>query len=365
MKPYANQISSSGSSFHGKGAHAASQPTVGIEDAFIIGSAMSRDVMHRVELAQSAADAPVLITGESGTGKELVARSILQGGPRCSRPFIPINCSAIPSDLAESLFFGHSKGAFTGAVTDEIGYFQLADTGTLYLDEIADMPLHLQTKLLCVLDSNLIRPVGSRGEIKVDVRIIAATNSDLASLIEKGEFRSDLYYRLAVLAINVPPLRQRKEEIAKLADYFVQFFTSDAEAPQPAITPEVLSRLQQHDYPGNVRELKNIIQRAVIASGGHDISVQHLDFLSPLHAKAQVAGDPCPLGSVGLAGLPLNIDQAEAELIVRALQKAEGNVSEAARMLGIARTKLYRKMATVPVARAIHRGAGSRSLRSA
>ncbi len=365
MKAYANAISKSGSSAHGKAAGAESHQTVGIEEAFVIGSALSHEVMHRVELAQNAADAPVLITGESGTGKELVARSILQGGPRCSQPFVPINCSAIPRDLAESLFFGHRKGAFTGADTDEVGYFQLADTGTLYLDEIADMPLHLQTKLLCVLDNNLIRPVGGRDEIKVDVRIIAATNADLASLIKKGKFRSDLYYRLAVLAIDVPPLRQRKEEIAKLADHFVQLFASDTKAPQPAITPGVLSRLHQHDYPGNVRELKNIIQRAVIASGGHDISVQHLDFLSQLHAKAQVAGDPGPLGSVGLAGLPLNIDQAEAELIVRALQKAEGNVSEAARMLGIARTKLYRKMATLPVARAIHKGADSRSLRNA
>ncbi len=323
------------------------------EEAYVIASAVSREVMHKVELARRAADTPVLITGESGTGKELVAHAIMLGGPRSSRPFVPINCSAIPSDLAESLFFGHSKGAFTGAVTDEVGYFQLADTGTLYLDEIADMPLHLQAKLLCVLDSDLIRPVGGRDEIQVDVRIIAATNADLPSRIEAGTFRSDLYYRLAVYAIDVPPLRQRKEEIAELANYFVKLFMDGARVPQPAITAEALARLHQHDYPGNVRELKNIIQRAVIAGGGRDIDVQHIDFLSPSHAKAQAASDAGATRKADVADLPLNIDQAEARLIAKALQESAGNVSQAARLLGIDRAKLYRKMAALPVAKAI------------
>ena len=348
MKSYTSQTVRRTSTTHGNPGHKAASQTTGrrnsVEDVFVIGSAASRKVMHRVTLAQRAADTPVLITGETGTGKELVARAILQGGPRSSRPFVPINCSAIPHDLAESLFFGHSKGAFTGAVTDEIGYFQLADTGTLYLDEIADMPLHLQTKLLCVLDTGLIRPIGARDEIEVDVRIIAATNTDLASLIANETFRSDLYYRLAVLAIDVPPLRQRKEEIAALADYFVTRVAGGT-TPRPVITPEALTHLHQHDYPGNVRELNNVIQRALIASDGHDIAPHHIDFLS-LPSR------------VDMPMLPLNIEQAEALLVLKALEESGGNMAAAARLLGINRAKLYRKMAKPPIANAIEGNRG-------
>ncbi len=310
--------------------------------------------MHKVKLARSATDAPVLITGESGTGKELVAHAILLGGSRASRPFVPINCSAIPGDLAESLLFGHRRGAFTGAVTDEIGYFELADSGTLFLDEIADMPIHLQTKLLCVLDSGWIRPIGAHDEVKVDVRIIAATNADLPACIEKGTFRSDLYYRLAVYTIDVPPLRQRKKEITRLAEYFVDLFTEGMKEARPIITTEALACLQRYDYPGNVRELKNIIQRAVITSRGDDISVRHLEFLTPPNGLIRPAAREVRIHhNEDAETLPLNIDQAEAQLIAKALQKAGGNVSQAARLLGIDRSKLYRKMASLPVAKAI------------
>jgi len=250
----------------------------------------------------------VLITGESGTGKELIARAIHFGGPRAEGAFIAVNCSAIPSELAESLFFGHVKGAFTGATTDRKGYFELADGGTLFLDEIGDMALDMQSKLLRVLEDGYIMPIAARKPKHVDVRILSATNTDLQRQISEGKFRMDLYHRLAVFPVFVPPLRERKEDIPLLAEHFLNMFSTDMGIQQPALSQEGLLALESYSFPGNVRELKNIIERALIESGGETIQPEHLHFLPPT------------------AGNNLN-ENHDLELKERYLRMAEGGES--------------------------------------
>ena len=221
----------------------------------------------------------VLITGESGTGKELIARAIHFGGPRANGPFIPVNCPAVPSDLAESLLFGHVQGAFTGANTDRKGYFELADGGTLFLDEIGDMSLDLQVKLLRVLEDGCVRPVGAPRETHVDVRILAATDADLQPKMAEGTFRRELYYRLAEFTVVSPPLRDRTEDIPLLADHFLGVFAAEMGMERPTLSPEALSVLVSYPFPGNVRELKNAIERALLESGGTTIRPEHLHFV--------------------------------------------------------------------------------------
>jgi len=283
----------------------------------------------------------VLLTGESGTGKELIARAIHCGGQRSPEPFIPVNCVAIPSELAESMFFGHLKGSFTGALTDRKGFFELAHRGTLFLDEIGDMPLPLQAKLLRVLEDGVITPVGAGTGKSVDVRVIAATNVDLHARIAAGTFRQDLYFRLARFTVVTPPLRERPEDIPILARHFLNLFALDMGIRAAAIQQSALDILAAYPFPGNVRELKNIIERALIESGGKPVEPRHLHLLEPPAAPA-----PSPGAAPRFTDLPLSVEAAEEALIRRALSQTNGNIAEAARLLGINRTRIYRKLAS-------------------
>jgi DNA-binding NtrC family response regulator len=314
----------------------------------------------------------VLITGESGTGKELVARAVHHQSPRANGPFIPVNCVAVPADLTESLFFGHVKGAFTGAVSDRKGWFELADGGTLFLDEIGDMPSTLQAKLLRVLEDGEITPVGSTAARRVDVRVISATNASLPDKFDSGAFRQDLFFRLARYSIITPPLRDRREDLPQLAAHFLNLFSSEMGLTPPALTTPALAALAAHRWPGNVRELKNVMERALILSGGRPVTAEHLQLLP---AKAMpAAADNAVLGNVGttsrngpdsvaatashgnaatpatppaaapiIADLPLSLEAAEHALIQRALEQTRGNVAEAARLLDIHRSRIYRR----------------------
>jgi DNA-binding NtrC family response regulator len=284
----------------------------------------------------------VLITGESGTGKELIARAIHFGSPRAKGPFIPVNCSAIPAELAESMLFGHAKGAFTGATASHRGFFQMASSGTIFLDEIGDMPLALQAKLLRVLEDALVTPVGMSTPVKVDVRVIAASNARLQERIAAGAFREDLYFRLARFTVIAPPLRDRVEDVPRLAYHFLRLFAAEMGLKAPLLGQEALEALQAYDYPGNVRELKNIIERALIESGEEIILPKHLCFVP------RAASPSRPTAAAKAAqgeSLPLNLAEAEEILIQRALQETGGNIASAARLLGVHRTRIYRKLA--------------------
>lgn len=300
-----------------------------------------RQVLSDIQRLHEFGKTTVLITGESGTGKELIARAIHHHSPRVSGPFVPVNCVAVPGELAESLFFGHVKGSFTGATGDRKGYFEMADGGTLFLDEIGDMPAVLQAKLLRVLEDGEVTPVGSAQSRKVDVRVVAATNADMPGRIGAGEFRQDLYYRLARYTVVAPPLRERPGDIALLAAHFLEVFSAEMGRTPPALTDEALARLAAYSFPGNVRELKNMIERALILSAGKTIQPVHLQFLeTSASASAMVQTGKTSAVSTEL---PLNIEAAEQALIQRALEQTDGNVAEAARLLGVNRSRIYRR----------------------
>jgi DNA-binding NtrC family response regulator len=262
---------------------------------FIGRSPTLKRILDDVQRLRSHGATSVLITGESGTGKELIARAIHFGGVKAGGPFLPVNCSTIPAELAEATLFGHVRGAFTGAHGDRKGCFELADGGSLFLDEISELPPALQPKLLRVLEDGLVTPVGAMEGRRVEVRVLAASNADFQVLIAAGRFREDLYYRLARFTVEVPPLRDRREDIALLVDHFLQMFAAEMGLPHPAISPAALESLRAYDFPGNVRELKNIIERALIESGGDTIGEEHLHRLrrtaglaTPAHAPAVV-----------------------------------------------------------------------------
>ncbi|HTI98207.1 MAG TPA: sigma-54 dependent transcriptional regulator [Dongiaceae bacterium] len=310
----------------------------------LVGHSMPlQKVVQEIRRLHPFAHTSVLITGESGTGKELVARAVHFGSPRAKAPFVPVNCVAIPAELAESILFGHVKGAFTGAVADRKGCFEQADGGTLFLDEIGDMPATLQVKLLRVLEDGQVTPVGAAEARQVNVRVIAATNADLSARIAAGTFRQDLFFRLARYTIATPSLRERRDDVPLLAAHFLKVFAAEMGQPAPVLSRPALAALQAHAFPGNIRELKNIIERALIASGGETILPEHLQ-LAPLAGiaaaplLAAVKPEPSP-------ALPLNLAEAEEVLIQRALDEAGGNIAEAARRLGVHRTRIYRKLA--------------------
>jgi hypothetical protein len=309
-------------------------------EGFIGQSRMIRKILGDIGRLHQFANTSVLILGESGTGKELVARAIHHGSPRAAGPFIPVNCVAIPGELAESMLFGHLRGAFTGATADRKGWFELADGGTLFLDEIGDMPAPLQAKLLRVLEDGEITPVGAQQPKRVDVRVITATNADLPAKIAAGAFRQDLYFRLARYVVETPPLRERREDVPLLAEHFLRMFSGEMGLTPPALAPDALASLTAHSFPGNVRELKNIIERALIASGGEVIRREHVQLpagaVAPAPTVAQV-----PRAHSG--DLPMNLDDAEQALIQRALEQTGGNVAEAARLLGVNRSRIYRR----------------------
>jgi len=254
-------------------------------DGFIGKSQTIKRILDDIRQLQEVGTTSVLITGESGTGKELIARAIHFGGTRAKGRFIPLNCPAIPSELVESTLFGHVKGAFTGASEPKKGYFELADGGTLFLDEIGDMPFELQTKLLRVLEDGSFTPVGGTTEKQVDVRVLAATNADLQKKREQGTFRNDLYFRLARFPVEVPPLRERREDIPLLTSHFLKMFATEMGKDEPALSREAMSALQAYHFPGNVRELKSIIEHALILSRGGLIKPEHLHLELPSAEK--------------------------------------------------------------------------------
>jgi DNA-binding NtrC family response regulator len=291
----------------------------------------------------------VLLVGESGTGKELVARALHNGSPRAKAPFIPVNCVAVPAELMESMFFGHVRGAFTGATNDRKGFFELASGGTLFLDEIGDMPGPLQAKLLRVLEDGLVTPVGATTEKPVDVRVIAATNANLEARIAAGTFRADLYFRLARTTLRLPPLRERRDDIALLATHFVKLSAEELGiTPPPPISAAALAALRVHDFPGNVRELRNLMENAVITSRGREITPSHvrlgpvISLGGPGAETESSTGSAVPPAQAAAGDVPLNLEAAERILIQRALTQADGNIAEAARLLGVHRSRIYR-----------------------
>ena len=281
----------------------------------------------------------VLIEGESGTGKELVAKAIHYNSPRKKQPFVAVDCGVIPENLMESELFGHVKGAFTSADSNKRGLFLEASGGTLFLDEIGNLPPQIQNKLLRALQEREIRPLGSNAPIKIDVRVVVATNVPLKQRVDQGEFREDLYYRIAVLPILLPPLRDRREDIPLLADHFLRKLDTQS-GGQHRLTPATLRLLLEYSWPGNVRELDNVIERAVLVCDGEEILPRHL----PPELRAPVAKRPRK-GDLDLKQLRADqLRQSETQAILSALAKAKGNRSEAARILKISRGSLYNKM---------------------
>jgi two-component system NtrC family response regulator len=279
-------------------------------------------------------NATVLILGETGTGKELVARALHEHGRRKDKAFIAVNCAAIPTDLLESELFGHVKGAFTGAAADRAGAFREADGGTLFLDEIGDMPGAMQAKILRVLQDKVVTPVGGK-PVKVDARVIAATHQDLPGLVSAGNFREDLYYRLNVVPIVLPPLRERRDDIEPLARHFLQL--SAWSSPAKTLTAAAVARLRDHSWPGNVRELRNTIERAVILVRGNVIDAADLDDL--LRGSHEFQREDVAEGD-----LPAAVAKLEYDMIRKTLEACGGNRAEAARRLNIHRQLLYTKM---------------------
>ena len=306
-------------------------------EGFVSQSPLLREILKKIKMLEHADSVSVLVTGESGTGKELIARAVHANSARAAGPFLPVNCGTVPREMAESLLFGHGKGAFTGADKDQQGYFDLADGGTLFLDEVGDMPYDLQVKLLRVLEDGQVRSLGAQESHPVDVRVVAATNVDLADKIQEGSLRQDLYYRLARFTVEVPPLRERKEDIPLLAQHFLQLFAREMGLEPPALGKEVVSLLASYDYPGNVRELKNIVEHALIESQGGDIGSEHL------HLMAAVDPSASPLERA-LEELPYDFHEAELLLLERALKKTDGNITAAARLLNVNRIKIYRRL---------------------
>ena len=287
-------------------------------------------------------DSTVLVMGESGTGKELIARFIHNNSKRASNPFIAVNCGAIPPDLLESEMFGHERGAFTGAVGSRMGLFQLANGGTIFLDEIGEMSAALQVKLLRVLQEREIRPVGADRTIKVDVRVIAASNRDLASEVEKGRFREDLFYRLQVIPIVVPPLRERRSDIPVLVQHFLEKHNQQRSGQPCRIADDAMVHLWEYDWPGNVRALENLIERMVILNDDGVIRVESL----PPNIRSFISDKKIPRPTLTEEGIDLNqaVEEFEYRLIDEALRRTKGNKQAAARLLGLKRTTLVAKL---------------------
>lgn len=295
----------------------------------------SSAIKEVLEFARKVArsSATVLIEGETGTGKELVAETIHELSPRCNEPLVKVNCSALPETLLEAELFGHERGAFTGATRQRAGRLEVAHRGTFFIDEVSQIPLHIQTKLLRVMDEKRFERLGSNRTLTIDTRIIAATNTPLKPLVEEGKFRDDLFWRLNVIRITIPPLRERKEDIPLLVDHFIAFYSEKNSKQVLGISREALDRLLQYDFPGNVRELENIIERAVVLCSGKVIM---LEDLPPELGMTRVSCVPIPIGT--------SMKDAEKRLIEETLRYTNGDKSAAAALLGIARRTIYRKL---------------------
>ncbi|MCI0664207.1 MAG: sigma-54 dependent transcriptional regulator [Acidobacteria bacterium] len=299
-------------------------------------SQVMRQIYTVIEQVASSA-VSVLITGESGTGKEVVAQMIHQLSPRASRPFVPINCSAIPESLMESELFGHERGAFTGAISRREGCFELANTGTLFLDEIAEMPVMLQAKLLRVLEDRKVRRLGGAKETPVDVRVLAATNKDPHEAVRNGVLREDLLYRLNVIHIKLPPLRERREDIPLLLDFMVKELGERHQRPGRIVSPEILEIFARHSWPGNVRELRNVVEHAVVVCEGQKLEKQHL--------PPQISDNRTPQSEEAITlPIPISLDEAERQLILKTLIKTNNNKTRAADLLAISLKTLHNKL---------------------
>ena len=309
----------------------------------IIGDSVPMRALRQQLSLMAATNGRVLIYGESGTGKELVAHAIHHISSRASEPFVEVNCAAIPEDLIESELFGHRKGSFLGALEDKVGKLQKADSGTLFLDEVGDMSLKTQAKVLRSLDEQRFEPIGAETSIQVDVRVVAATNKNLEEEIERGNFREDLFYRLNVIPFHVPPLRDRIEDVPLLADHFLKEFTTAYGRKPKELTPEAYQVLQEYQWPGNVRELRNLMERIVIMNPQVRVDARHIP-LNPAK-RAVFERPPERYGSLHEVRAA-----AERDYILRKLDEAKGNVSKTAELLGLERSNLYRKMKALGIA---------------
>lgn len=302
----------------------------------LIGQSPNFEALLRSAKMVAATDVTVLIVGETGTGKEVLAHALKQHSPRASKPFITLNCGALPEALAESELFGHKKGSFTGAIGNQTGRLQAADGGTVFLDEVDSLALPLQAKLLRFLETGEIQPVGETLTSNVNVRVIAATNSILLEKIANGEFRKDLYYRLNVVPLEIPPLRERPGDIAVLLQHFMKQFAGEHRLPEATFGKSALTRLIAYNWPGNVRELRNVCERLAVLLAGRTIDENNLppEFINRLPAQK-------PL--MDLPELGIDLEKVEIDLIRQALNRTNGNRSRSARLLGISRdTLLYR-----------------------
>ena len=324
----------------------------------LIGSAPAMRSVVAMGERGAKANIPILITGESGVGKEVVARAIQGASDRTGRPFITVNCGAIPENLVESILFGHEKGSFTGASAKHAGKFVEASSGTLFLDEVGELPLDMQVKLLRVLQEGEVDPIGSKRPTKVDVRIISATNRDLAEAVKAGTFREDLYYRLNVFPIEVPSLRERTEDIPALMEHFIKRFNAQERRSVRGATPETLDMLKTFGWPGNVRQLENTIFRAVILSDGHMLTPNdfpQISGLAPVMPGAEMSAisssetaddtdEDVNVRVLDRSGHLRSLEEVERDLIQFAIETYSGHMSEVARRLGIGRSTLYRKV---------------------
>ncbi|MEO6799867.1 MAG: sigma-54 dependent transcriptional regulator [Rhodanobacter sp.] len=318
---------------------------VGASASRLIGDSLAMDQVRTTITKLARNQAPVYIAGESGVGKELVARLIHEQGPRASGPFVPVNCGAIPSELMESEFFGHRKGSFTGAGADKEGLFQAAQGGTLFLDEVAELPLHMQVKLLRAIQEKAVRPIGGRDEIPVDVRILSATHKNLAQLVEQGQFRQDLFYRINVIELRVPPLRERRGDVPQLSAFILKSLAGKSGEEIGQLSTGARDALEAYDFPGNVRELENILERAMAMCDGS--TIEAADLMLPQRGMRPAATDtftqeaastPAPAApspSAANGGLDDYISNIERTAIVKALEESRYNKTAAARKLGI------------------------------
>ncbi|WP_319021321.1 sigma-54 dependent transcriptional regulator [Pseudomonas sp. FME51] len=306
----------------------AAEPAAHDTDDPILGASPPIQQLRRQIAKLARSEAPLYISGESGSGKELVARRIHALGPRARHPFVPVNCGAIPSELMESEFFGHRKGSFTGAVADKPGLFQAANGGTLFLDEVADLPLGMQVKLLRAIQEKAVRPVGTQQEEPVNVRLLCATHKDLAQEVAEGRFRQDLFYRINVIELRVPPLRERREDIAQIAQSILGQLAHRAGVKGPAVDPDCMERLSNYRFPGNVRELENILERAFTLCEGDSITA----------ADIQLNASPIPGEEAALTqidSLEDFLDDIERKALTQALEETRWNKTAAARRLGL------------------------------
>jgi DNA-binding NtrC family response regulator len=325
----------------------------------LIGSSPAMTAVKRMGERAAKASIPVLILGESGVGKELIARAVHGGSDRAGKPFVAVNCGALPEHLVESILFGHEKGSFTGATDKHLGKFQEANGGALFLDEVGELPLDMQVKLLRALQEGEIDPVGSKRPVRVDVRIISATNRDLSQSVAEGRFREDLFYRLNVFPIEAPPLRDRREDIPALVEAFVRRFNVEEGKRVAGVSPETVALLQSFDWPGNVRQLENAVYRAIILADAPYLQPHDFPAISGIAPPVgEALPSPIPSASQLLAELPADapvrvlderghlrkLEEVERDLIQLAIEVYSGHMSEVARRLGIGRSTLYRKV---------------------